>query len=226
MRMGLAFALAGMLLGCQSSAPRGRSTSIAFTLDRNVVRVSAMVDGAPASLILATALPETLLAPQFARERSSITLGDRFTVRVRPAAAPEVAEVADGMLGMDAFRDGVLTIDYHRGLLLVGRDVPPVRDAPRFAFNRIPAVDVSIDGQQRRAIIDTSNPDTLVLPMGPRGVEGRRRVRLTVAGVDFGSVDAAVGPVDAVRIGNRTLTRFLVTIDVARREVSLWSDPR
>lgn len=225
-RAAVALTLAGTLLGCQSSAPRGRSTSIAFTLERNVVRVEGVVDGAPASLIVATGLPETLLTPQLAKSRSSVTLGERYTVRIRPTAAPEIAPVADGLLGIDAFSNSVLTVDYHRGLLLLGRDVPPVRDAPRFAFNRIPAVDVTVDGQGRRAIIDTSNPDTLVLPMGPRGVEGRRPVKLTVAGIDFGSVDAAVGPVDAVRIGNRILSRFLVTIDFERREVSLWSDPR
>jgi hypothetical protein len=84
---------------------------------------------------------------------------------------------------------------------------------------------VAVDGRTFSAIVDTTSPDTLVLPRGsdkPR----RAKAKLSVAGTDFGSIDIAFGDVAAPRVGNRVLSKFLVTIDYGRREVGLWRDPR
>ena len=44
--------------------------------------------------------------------------------------------------------------------------------------------------------------------------------------VDFGTIDIAYENVRHARVGNRVLSRFLVTIDYGRKVVGLWRDPR
>ena len=45
-------------------------------------------------------------------------------------------------------------------------------------------------------------------------------------GTDFGSIDVRLADVSTPRVGNRLLSKFLVTIDYGQREVGLWRDPR
>jgi hypothetical protein len=47
-----------------------------------------------------------------------------------------------------------------------------------------------------------------------------------VASTDFGAIDVQYANVSHARIGNRLLSRFMVTIDYGRRVVGLWRDPR
>ena len=65
--------------------------------------------------------------------------------------------------------------------------------------------------------------DTLVLP---GAANGRHSARVEIAGVDFAAVDVRTGGVQSARIGNRLLSKFLVSIDYGRKVVALWRDPR
>jgi hypothetical protein len=71
-------------------------------------------------------------------------------------------------------------------------------------------------------IVDTSSPDTLVLP----GPNGRRNVDVSIAGTHFGATDVRFIPDARPRIGNRLLSKFLVSIDYKQRLVGVWRDPR
>ena len=51
-------------------------------------------------------------------------------------------------------------------------------------------------------------------------------VHVGIAGTDFGAIDAGYANIPAARIGNRLLSRFLVTIDYGQHVIGLWRDPR
>jgi hypothetical protein len=74
------------------------------------------------------------------------------------------------------------------------------------------------------AVVDTANPDTLELP---GETKGRGRAHVSIAGTDFGQIDVSYSPaLGQPRVGNRLLSRFLVSIDYGRGIVGLWRDPR
>jgi hypothetical protein len=91
-----------------------------------------------------------------------------------------------------------------------------------FRFQAEPMIDVAIDGRETAVIVDTSSPDTLVLP----GPNGRGTVDVAIAGTSFGPTDVRYAPVLHARIGNRLLSKFLVSIDYRHRLVGVWHDPR
>jgi hypothetical protein len=62
----------------------------------------------------------------------------------------------------------------------------------------------------------------LVLP----GRDARGSVNVRIADTDFGVTDVQYADVSQARVGNRLLSRFLVTIDYGRKVVGLWRDPR
>src|SRR6266545_3230394 len=94
-----------------------------------------------------------------------------------------------------------------------------------FPFAAEPMINVTVDGRSVAAIVDTTSPDTLVLPRGTAAA-GRRTAHLVVGGTDFGNVDVLFADVAQARAGNRLLSKFLVAIDYGRRQVGLWRDPR
>jgi len=47
-----------------------------------------------------------------------------------------------------------------------------------------------------------------------------------LAGTDFGDVDLLLADVTEPRVGNRILSKFLITIDYGKHEVGLWRDLR
>jgi hypothetical protein len=47
-----------------------------------------------------------------------------------------------------------------------------------------------------------------------------------IGDTDFGTIDVGYANVSQARVGNRLLSRFLVTIDYGKRVVGLWRDPR
>jgi hypothetical protein len=94
-----------------------------------------------------------------------------------------------------------------------------------FRFTSEPRINVSVDGRTLSAIVDTTSPDTLVLPRGNQPAH-RGQARVSIAGTNFGAIDVAYADVAAPRVGNRLLSKFLVTVDYGRREVGLWRDPR
>ena len=94
-----------------------------------------------------------------------------------------------------------------------------------FNYADAPMINVMVDGRRIPAIVDTASPDTLVLPRAGSPAE-RRKARVQIAGTDFGDVDVQFADVIAPRVGNRLLSRFLISIDYGRRLVGLWRDPR
>jgi len=92
-----------------------------------------------------------------------------------------------------------------------------------YRFTGSPSIDVEVNGQVRRAIVDTSVPDTIVLPAS-QSVRGRAHI--VVAGTDFGDIDVGYGNVEQARIGNRLLSKFLISIDYHAGTIGVWRDPR
>ena len=88
-----------------------------------------------------------------------------------------------------------------------------------------PMIKVIVDGRAIPVVVDTASPDTLTLRSAGT-TAGRRNAHVQVGGTDFGDVDVDYADVAVPRIGNRLLSRFLVSIDYGRRQVGLWRDPR
>lgn len=220
----LAPALAVIAAAC--SLPRAATTHLAWTFRQNLIVVGAVAGGVDGEFIVGTAHPATILDPEFAgragdRGRMPVNLGGRFTADARPVRA-ELDGLADGILGLDVWGRRSVTIDYRRNLIILGRDLEPMNEGLRHAFEHIPAVPILIDGVERLALVDTANPDTIQLPATDFGEEGRRSVDLQVGDVRFRGIGATVAPVTEIRLGNRVLSHFLVTIDYPRGEVTLW----
>jgi hypothetical protein len=87
---------------------------------------------------------------------------------------------------------------------------------------------VTINGRATWAIVDSALPDTAVIPPDffESGTGNRGAADLKVAGVLFDDLDVSITPVVTPRLGNRVLSRFVVTIDYAREKIGLWPDPR
>lgn len=214
------------LVGC--SLPRATTTHLSWTFDRNLIVVGALVDGIAGEFLVGSSHSETVLDAGFAGAKSGrrtvpVAMG-RYSATARPVQA-DLQGLTDGVLGADVWSGRSLTIDYKRRLLILGRALEPVDQDARHRFAGAPAIPITIDGREERAIIDTANPDTILLPMERFGPEGRIDVELVLGGVRFQSVDAAVAPISEIRLGNRILSEFLVTVDYRRREVSLWPNP-
>lgn len=219
-------AFLSLLVGCTSFRSSPQTTNISWAFERNLVLVNATVGGRAGSFVVGTAASQTVLDSSFPadagrRGRVGIDLGERYNATVTPVRA-DLGGIADGILGADAWRGSSLTVDYQRGLLVLGTSLDPITEGVRFRFRETPAVQVRIDGVETTAVIDTASPDTILLPSRTWGAEGRRAVDLRIGKTRFGAVDARVAPVGEVRLGNRILAHFLVTVDYPRREVTLW----
>jgi hypothetical protein len=205
--------------------PETPEVNLAFTLENNLVALSNVrIDGREGRFILGTALPRTVLDTAFAVpgvHPTILQLAGKETLRIDPITQ-ELHGVADGIIGTEALRPAAITIDYHAGLVTYQKQ-GIVRDYMTvFHFQEEPMISVAVDGRETSVIVDTANPDTLVLP----GPDHRGTVNVAIAGVAFGSTDVRYLPDTRPRIGNRLLSRFLVSIDYKHRLVGLWQDPR
>jgi len=200
--------------------------NLAFNLESNLIYLpSTLLDGHEGRFMLATAAPATVVDPAFPLKharRSVLTIGEKESLRFTPRRVP-LNGVADAMIGADVWGKNALTIDYHSGLVTYQKEGIHPESMSLFQFTAEPMVLVSVDGVLLTAIVDTSSPDTLVIP-SPR--EGRGTAKVSIAANDFGSIDVAYANVHHARIGNRLLSRFLVTIDYGKHVVGLWRDPR
>jgi hypothetical protein len=138
-------------------------------------------------------------------------------VTVTPAAI-SLPGVADGILGYDAWEGAIITIDYQRSLLSIRSRMVDTTDQPHYRYTDLPRVPITVDGRHYLALVDTSLPDTLLLP---GRVDGRREAKVALGGMEL-STDIRTAPVSEPRIGTRLLQNFLVTIDTRRHEVLLW----
>jgi|GEM_PF-537870 len=206
--------------------PIRNEVNLAFTLERNLIRLpSIRIDNHDGRFILGTASQRTIVDASFPLTASSahaLEMGDRETVRIDPRRI-DLAGAADGIVGVEAWSAHAITIDYHVGVVTYQKDGIHPAYMQLYSFSGEPMINLNVDGQTLSAIVDTTVPDTLLLP-GANGTRGRAHV--VVGTTDFGAIDVGYANVARPRVGNRLLSRFLVSIDYGRRVVGLWRDPR
>lgn len=205
--------------------PVGIETNLAFRIENNLLFLpNAAIDGRPGRYIFGSANVRTVLDPRVAgsTREHRVTLSGKDAVDIKPVVL-DLRGVADGIVGADVIARKAVTIDYRAQLVTYQKEGIHPELMTLYRFSAEPAVTVQVDGADVLAIVDTSSPDTLVLP---RANVGRGNVHVIVAGIDFGSIDVQYANVARARIGNRLLSKFLVSIDYGKRVVGLWSDPR
>ena len=230
-----ALALAFFASACSVRAPWadekiGDEVNVIFSIDGNILRLpSITVDGRKGRYILGSAIPRTVFDTEFARAgrtllpaRHVVQLGERQSLRINPISM-QASGVADAIIGADAWGNSAISIDYRTGVLTYQKSGITTGYMTLFHYQAEPAVTLQVNGRDVVAIVDTASPDTLVLPGAS---ESRGNANVRVAGTDFGSIDVQYSPSSRARIGNRLLSRFLVTIDYGKRIVGLWRDPR
>jgi hypothetical protein len=216
--------------------PVGQEVNVVFTLEKNlVVLPSATLDGRPGRYVFSSAQPRTLLDPAFAggapanqtsnpTSNHTLQLNDKVSLRMTSVPV-DLRNVADAIVGSDVWGAHAVTLDYHSSILSYQKEGIHPDLMTIFAFGEQPMVNVTVDGRSVAAVVDTASPDTLVLPRGS-SASGRRNARVQLAGTDFGTIDVLFADVATSRIGNRLLSKFLVTIDYGKHRVGVWRDPR
>ena len=209
--------------------PIGQEVNLAFVIKNNLLYLpSAMVDGRPGQFLFGSAEPRTVLDAKFAQGLDgtlhSLQLSERQSLRLTPMVV-DLRGVGDGIIGADVWSGHAVTIDYRAGLLTYQKEGIHPDLMTLFNYADVPMINVIVDGRSMPAVVDTASPDTLVLPRAGSPA-ARRAARVQIAGTDFGTVDVQLGDVSAPRVGNRLLSRFLISIDYGRRQVGLWRDPR
>lgn len=214
-----------------SSQQPANEVNLAFTLENNLVFLrSATVNLQPGRIFFASADPKSVLDPAYAARigtsggKYELHLNQRATLPFTPVVL-DLHGVADALIGSDVWESNAVTIDYRSGLLTYQKEGIHTDYMTVYRFDAAPAITAQIDGRDTIAVVDTAVADTLVLPRGSAPA-GRRKAHVMIAGTDFGNIDVALGDVSAPRVGNRLLSKFLVSIDYGRREVGLWRDPR
>jgi hypothetical protein len=206
--------------------PVGQEVNLAFKLEGNLIEMQSLrIDNRPGRFLLGTAAPRTIVDPTFALQpgaRHDLQIGEKQSVRISPASL-DLRGVADAIVGVEAWRNNAISIDYRTGLVTYQKEGIHTGLMDIYRFTGEPKINVMVDGRQLSAIVDTTSPDTLVLPSR---TPQRGNVNVTIGTTDFGSVDVQYANVAQPRVGNRLLSRFLVTIDYGRRVVGLWRDPR
>lgn len=204
----------------------GTEVNLAFTLERNLIELdSVRLDNRSGRFLLGSAAPRTVVDPRFplhSLTRHALQIGEKQTVRISPTPG-DLHGVADAIIGADAWNNRAISIDYRAGLVTFQKEGIHPGAMDIFRYEAEPRINVIVDGRSISAIVDTTSPDTLVLP-GP--VNERRNASVVIGRTDFGTVGVQYANVTQARVGNRLLSRFLVTIDYGRRVVGLWRDPR
>lgn len=224
-----ALVVALFLASCSIRVPwrdeKANEVNVGFTLENNLVTFepTVRIDNKPGRFILGTAARQTVIDEAFPLPGRShhLQLQEKESLRLAPVRM-NLQGVADAIVGADAWGGRSLSIDYRAGLVTYQKSGIERSQMTTFRFRNEPVITLTVNGQQVDAVVDTSSPDTLVLP----GDVGRGTVQVNVAGTDFGATDVQFANVTQARIGNRLLSRFLVSIDYGRRVVGLWRDPR
>jgi hypothetical protein len=214
--------------------PVGEEVNLVFSLEKNlVVLPSATIDGRSGRFLFGSAEPRTLVDPKFARSGApaagrtgpqTLQLNDKTALRMVPVDI-DLRGVGDAIIGSDVWGAHAVTLDYRTGVLTYQKEGIHPELMTLYAFSNQPTVNVLVDGRSISAVVDTASPDTLILPRGT-GRAGRRMAHVQVGGTDFGTIDVDFADVTTPRIGNRLLSKFLVTIDFGKHRVGLWRDPR
>jgi hypothetical protein len=236
----LAIAITTVLLLASCSSPLpwahepiGEEVNLSFVIRNNLLFLpSATIDGRPGQFLVAAADARTALDPRFAAAlprlpRSGermLQLNEKESLRFTPVEL-DLHKVADGIIGADVWGNRAVSIDYTSGLLTYQKEGIHPELMTLYRFTAEPRVNVIVDGKTIPAVVDTASPDTLTLPRGTAAA-ARTRARIQLAGADLGMLDVKLADVSEPRVGNRILSKFLVTIDYGKREVGLWRDPR
>jgi hypothetical protein len=215
-----------------SREPIGEEVNVAFVVRNNLLFLPSMtVDGREGRFLFAAADARTALDTRFAATLPAMTggartlqLNEKQSLRFTPVTL-DLHGVADGIIGADVWGNRAISIDYVSGLLTYQKEGihPELMTLYRYAAE--PRVNVIVDGKSVDAIVDTASPDTLIVPRG-NAAAGRTRAHVQTGSADLGTIDIRLADVAAARVGNRILSKFLVTIDYGKREVGLWRDPR
>lgn len=200
--------------------------NLSFQLENNLIYLpSAQIDGRSGKFFLATAAPRTTVDPDFqlgTGRRSLLNISEKDAIPFSPQRL-ELSGVGDAMIGADVWGKNALSIDYRSGLVTYQKNGIQPAQMSLYRFTGEPMISVLVNGTRINAVVDTASPDTLVLP---RATPGRGSANVIVASTDFGRTDVAYANVARARIGNRLLSRFLITIDYGKHIVGLWRDPR
>ena len=205
--------------------PVGDEVNVAFTIENNLLFLSmATIDGRPGRFFFGSAQSHSVIDPRFGGASSHVlALNERESLRFSPVSL-DLGGAGDAIIGADVWGDKAVTIDYHAGLLTYQKSGIHPDLMSIFSFAGEPSVLVTVNGGEMTAVVDTALPDTLVLPSG--SASGRGSARVAIAGTNFGDVNVRFANTPRARIGNRLLSRFLVTIDYGKHQVGLWRDPR
>lgn len=203
--------------------------NLAFTIENNLLFLTtAEVNHHPGRIFFGSAEPKTVLDPAYAGrvggDGYTLDLNQRESLPFVPVVTP-LRGVGDAIVGADVWGGHAVTIDYRSGLLTYQKEGIYPSYMTVFRFEGAPTIPVEVDGRAVRAIVDTALPDTLVLPRGTAAA-ARHKSHIAIAGTDFGSVDVALGDVSQPRVGNRLLSKFLISVDYGRHQIGLWRDPR
>ncbi len=228
-RLATALIAAFFATSCARFLPWGNTpvrpeVNLAFTLDRNLVELQTVrINDRPGRFLLGSAAPRTVLDPDFmSGSRQTIQISEKETFDIAPSAL-DLGGVADGIIGADVWGNRAISIDYKAGLVTYQRFGIERSLMTVYEYDLEPMIYVSVNGADVPAIVDTTSPDTVVLPSA---TSGRGTARVSVAGVDFGLLDVRYANVSRARVGNRVLAHFLVTIDYGKKEVGLFRDTR
>jgi hypothetical protein len=232
-RIATLLALAAAALSCASAVPWahepiGDEVNVAFIIENNLLFLpSTTIDGRSGRYFLGSASARSVLDPTLASQTldrtHTLALNSKESLRFTPIVL-DLGGTGDAILGSDIWGSHAVTIDYGAGLLTYQKSGIHPDGMTLYAFQAEPTVLVNVNGRDISAIVDTASPDTLVLPAGARN--GRGKARVSIAGSAMGEVDVRFASTPRARIGNRLLSRFLVTIDYGKRQVGLWRDPR
>jgi hypothetical protein len=215
-----------------ANEPIGQEVNLAFVVRNNLLFLpSATIDGRSGHFIFSAAEQRTALDLSFASHlpppprtgERTLQLNEKEALRFTPVQL-DLHAVADGIIGADVWGNRAVSIDYASGLLTYQKEGIHPELMTIYRFSGAPTVSVLVDGNPVDAIVDTASPDTLTLPR--QGAVGRTHARVQLAGTDLGTLDIRLADVSAPRVGNRILSKFLVTIDYGKHEVGLWRDPR
>lgn len=225
----LAAGCSAMLPWSRSSEGRANEINVAFTLKNNLLFLNTVtINGHRGRFLFGSATPRTVVDRRLVDELGGPTrnymlgVNDRQTFTFTPVFL-DLASAGDAIVGWETFAPNAVSIDYRVGLLTLQSEGIYTSMMSVYQFSGAPAIDVEVNGTRLSAIVDTSLPDTMVVP---GTTSGRGKAHIVVAGNDFGEVDVRVGGVQQPRIGNRLLSKFLISIDYRAGRVGVWRDPR
>jgi hypothetical protein len=216
--------LAGCVSAPWENQPIGDEINLAFAISNNLlVARSLRIDGNSGRFLIGTASSTSVIDPAFAGGTThSLQLNERTSLSFSSVGI-DLKGVGDAIIGANVWGDHSLTIDFASGLMIYQRDGIHSELMKTYQYQDEPMITIVVDGHTIPAIVDTTLPDTLALP--GEGTS-RRSARVAIANVDFGNIDVRVGGVATARVGNRLLSKFLISIDYGHHVVGLWRDPR